>query len=191
MSKIDFSGIEKRLSAELEKHDIKEKIDKKIDDIVMGKEPGDGKVKCAEIAAQKFIDVMRNEIESHGASGGFRNGNLGSTAVAALSRLDHGSVFKTGPRRYAVEVYFTNNLHRDSLAPDEYDGINNIAALLNSGYSAGHTVYGIWMNHCPYSIPSLRVRDGAHFIENAKRDFMANYAAEYGVTSIDIGEEYT
>lgn len=144
----------------------------------------------ATAAAQEFISVMKNEIASHGAGGNYSNGNLGPTAVSALSKLDCDAAVKKAKNLYTIDVNFTGNLHRDSLAPDEYDGVDNIAALLNNGYSAGHTVYGIWMGHYPYNIASIKNRDGTHFIDNAVRTFMTNYATKFGVDSIEIDDIY-
>lgn len=142
------------------------------------------------LAAAKFIEVLRNEIRSLEATSGFADGKLGATAVEALSQLDHGTPYKVGKYKYEIPVWFENGLRRDSLCPDEYDGIDNIAALLNSGYDAGHVVYGIWLHHSPFNIPSLQHRSGAHFIENAIRDYMGNYASDYGVTNIEVDDIY-
>lgn len=143
------------------------------------------------VAAAKFIDVLKSEIESLGAGGGFSNGKLGGTAVSALTELEHGSPYKVGKNKYQIEVWFSNDLHRDSLAPDEYDGVDNIAALLNNGYNAGNTIYGIWLgHHNDQRIASLAQRDGAHFIESAIRNYMANYAREYGVVDIEVSDVY-
>lgn len=142
-------------------------------------------------AAKKFIEVLQNEIRSLEASSGFAEGNLGHTAVSALEKLEHGSPRKIGKNKYQIEVWFSGNLHRDSLAPDEYDGIDNIAALLNKGYTANQPVYGVWMGHSgSFNIASLPQRSGAQFIQNAVRNYMANYAKEYGVIDIKVDDIY-
>lgn len=140
-------------------------------------------------AAGKFIEVLQNEIQSN-AGTNFGAGNLGATAIEALSRLTHGEPYKVGENKYQIEVWFTGNLRRDSLNVDDYDDIDNIAALLNNGYSARNRTYGIWLNHSNYSIPSLQNRTGAQFIQNAIRNFMGNYATEYGVSDITCDEIY-
>lgn len=150
----------------------------------------------ASIAAAKFIEVLQNEINSNAIAeggGGLNGRGLGATAISALTKLDHGAPYKVGKNKYEIEVWFTDDLHRDSLAPDEYSGVDNIAALLNQGYSAAHRVYGIWLNHGyagSFRIPSLQEREGLHFIENAIRDYMANYSVDYGVTNISVDEIY-
>ena len=134
-------------------------------------------------AADKFIEVLRAEIQSH-AGTNFGAGNLGATAITALSQLSHGEPRKVGKNMYQIDISFTGNLSRDSLNVDDYDGIENIAALLNNGYSARNRTYGYWLNHSHYSIPSLQNRTGAQFIQGAIRNFMSGYAAECGVVDI-------
>ena len=148
------------------------------------------------MAADKFIEVLQNEIQSHAVAeggGGLNGRGLGATAVSALTKLQHGAPIKIGKNRYEIEVWFSDDLSRDSLAPDFYDGIDNIAALLNKGYSAANTVYGIWSGHGyggSFNIPSLREREGLHFIESAIRNYMANYALDYGVVDIKVDSIY-
>lgn len=141
-------------------------------------------------AADKFIDVLKAEIQSH-AGTNYSAGNLGRTAISALMNIQHGQPVEIGDNLYQIEVWFANDLHRDSLDVDWFpEGIDNIAALLNNGYAAGHTVYGVWMNHSPWNIPSLTMRDGTHFVDNAIKTYMANYAKEYGVVSVIADEIY-
>lgn len=141
-------------------------------------------------AAQKFIDVLKSEIQSHAGSN-YAGGELGKTAISALMNLQHGQPIEIGDNLYQIEVWFSGDLHRESLAPDEFpEGIYNIAALLNNGYSAGHTVYGVWLGHSPWNIPSLPMRDGTHFVDSAIKTYMANYAREYGVVSVTADEVY-
>lgn len=145
------------------------------------------------MAAAKFIEVLQNEIQSHAVSaggGGFSAGGLGSTAIEALIKLEHDQPVKVGRNRYQIGVWFTGDLSRESLVPGKYDGVENIAALLNTGYTAGHRVYGVWKGHGDERRASLTERDGAHFIENAIRDYMANYAKEYGVIDIEVDDVY-
>lgn len=148
------------------------------------------------LAAAKFIEVLCNEINSHAVAEGGRGlsgRGLGSTAISALTKLEHGSPYKVGKNRYQIQVWFSGDLSRDSLDPSYFDGVDNIAALLNKGYSAKHTIYGTWPGHGyadVFNIPSLREREGLHFIENAIRDYMANYASEYGVIDIEVDDIY-
>lgn len=141
------------------------------------------------MAAERFIEVMKQEIQSH-AGVSYAKGDLGSTAISALTNLEYDQPVNIGQNEYQIRVCFSGDLKRDSLVPDEFEGIDNIAALLNNGYSAGKTVYGIWNGHWPWSIPSLPMRDGTHFVDNAVMNFMTNYAGKYGVVNIEVDEIY-
>lgn len=168
-------------------------VQKRIDNYMLGADSVSSTAKAPRTpseAAAKFIEVLQNEIESHLASGNnYADGGLGETAVSALKQLKQSSTVRIGNQRYSVGIWF-QDMHRKSLAPDKYSGIDNLAALLNSGYDAGHTVYGIWNGHGDERIASLTKRGGAHFIEQAIKDFMANYADEYGVIAIEVDEAY-
>lgn len=128
-----------------------------------------------EMAAGKFIEVLQNEIAGS------------DIAISSAISLDHGAPQKVGTNRYQIDVWFTNNMHRDSLVPGKYGGVDNIVALFNNGYSAGNSVYGIWHGE---QIASLTERTGIHFIESAVRNYMANYASEYGVIDIAVDPAY-
>ena len=196
MSNIDMKSIMEKAVKATNTSKFQKQIEAKTDEFALtgnggGKANTVGGMPASPLlAAAKFIEVLRNEIRSLEATSGFADGKLGATAVEALSQLDHGTPYKVGKFKYEIPVWFENDLRRDSLCPDEYDGIDNIAALLNSGYDAGHVVYGIWLHHSPFNIPSLQHRSGAHFIENAIRDYMGNYASDYGVTNIEVDDIY-
>lgn len=196
MSMIDMKSILDKAKAYTKSAEFQKKIEAKIDEVVLtgGGKGLDGKaitIGGASMAAAKFIEVLQNEIRDLEASSGFAEGKLGHTAVSALEKLEHGSPRKIGKNKYQIEVWFSENLHRDSLAPDEYDGIDNIAALLNKGYTANQPVYGVWMGHSGnFNIASLSQRSGAQFIQNAVRNYMANYASEYGVIDITVDDIY-
>lgn len=196
MSTINMKSILDKAKACTASAKFQRQIEAKTDEIVL---TGGGKglagkaitIGGASMAAAKFIEVLQNAIRDLEASSGFAEGKLGHTAVSALEKLEHGSPRKIGKNKYQIEVWFSGNLHRDSLAPDEYDGIDNIAALLNKGYTANQPVYGVWMGHSgSFNIASLPQRSGAQFIQNAVRNYMANYANEYGVLDIKIDDIY-
>lgn len=193
MAQINMSSILAKAKNCMNSAQFQNKIEQKTDAAIMtGRAISTGAehsiiIGGASMAAAKFIEVLQNEIRSLGAGGGYANGKLGGTAVDALTHLEHGSVQKIGKNKYLIEVWFADDLHRDSLAPNEYDGVENIAALLNNGYSAGNTVYGIWHGN---QTASLTQRDGAHFIESAVHNYMANYASEYGVINIEVADIY-
>lgn len=209
MANINMSSIMYKLKKYTESDEFKKRITAKTDEIILhgGGSSGSGSsltITGASGAAGKFIEVLQEEIRSLEATSGFADGKLGSTAVSALEKLEHGTPVKVGENQYQIEVWFGDSgadsdkyLQRDSLAPDEFDGINNIAALLNNGYKdhgkmmTNNPVYGVWMGHSgSFNIPALRQRSGAYFIQNAIRNYMENYAAEYGVIDIKVDDIY-
>lgn len=195
MSTINMKSILDKAKACTATAKFQKRIEEKTDEVIMtGGGALSGKaitIGGASAAAGKFIEVLQNEIRSLEASSGFAEGRLGHTAVSALEKLDNGSPYKIGKNKYQIEVWFSDDLHRDSLAPDEYDGVDNLAALLNKGYTANQPVYGVWMGHSGnFNIASLPQRSGAQFIQNAVRNYMANYAKEYGVIDIKVDDIY-
>lgn len=175
---------------------FKKKVNKKVDDMIfsgniMPASAGSRHITifAPSLAAEKFIEVLQSEI-IRCAGESAEDGELGASAIAALIQLDHDEPIKVGTNRYQIGVSFTEDLSRDSLYPGKYDGIENIAALLNAGYSAFDRVYGKWDGHGNDRIASLQHRSGAHFIENAIRNYMLSYAKTYGVIDIEIDDVY-
>lgn len=191
---INWSSIERKAKQYLQTPEGKRKIQQYTDSIVLGKASSGSSVKHfkpPEDAAKKFIEILQRTISNLlSTDGGYSEGKLGTTAVNALTKLAHSAVTKIGENTYTIEVNFTEDLSRQSLVPSEYDDIRNIAALLNHGYSAGHTVVGIWRGQGDEPIHSLAQRSGAYFIEEAKRIFMQEYAPKYGVIDIKVSDVY-
>jgi len=86
-----------------------------------------------------------------------------------------------------IDISFAQDLHRPSLFPESYAGVDNIVDLLNHGYSASGTVYGVWRGE---RIRSLRTRPGMEFIEQTLDQFMSMYAKDYHVTGIVVNDTY-
>lgn len=203
MAEINWDSIMSKAMGYMETPEMKTKVREFTDSILLGKIRVSGKgamkaPKTVEDAAAKFIEVLYNELNSHiGAD--YVNGEFSALARDALSDLDYGKPYRVGDEYY-IGVYFNTDLHRKSLEPTKYGGIDNIAALLNSGYLARNYVYGVWTDHMgdrstdvhgrTKKIPSLRERAGTHFVEQAIADFMGNYATEYNVLSITPSEDY-
>jgi hypothetical protein len=194
MPTINWDAIEQKAKQYLQTPEGKKKVQQYTDSIVLGKAtPGTTAkhFRPPEDAADKFIEILQGTISNLlSTGGGYSDGKLGATAVDALTKLAHSAVTKVGENLYTIEVNFTEDLSRQSLAPDRYDDIKNVAALLNHGYSAGHTVVGIWHGHGDEPIHSLAQRSGAYFIEEAKRIFMQEYAPEYGVVDVKVNDIY-
>lgn len=124
--------------------------------------------------------------------------NINSIACTKAYRQPDGS--------YRVDLYFTDDLSRDSLYSDGYDGVTNIIALFNNGYLASDNVYGFWDNHTYTGewntlrtnpgdgfayVRSKISRPALQFMQQAVNDFNSTIGASVGATALlaDIYKE--
>lgn len=186
-----MESIEKKAKKAMKSRALKERVDEAAEKII-GAPKGGAVVSGKRQAAEKFIEVLQQEIINCSAGGGnsIENGGLGVTAVSSLLGLSYGAPVKISATKYKIPIWFTEDLRRDSLDPSTYGGVENIAALLNSGYSASHVVYGVWPGHGEDVRASLPNRDGAHFIEAAIHRYKTEYADKYGVIDIEVDDIY-
>lgn len=129
-----------------------------------------------EEAAQKFLEVLQSSIRSSGLSAGVIDAVSNWKAPGSSTRLGDG--------HYAISVNFAGEEFRFSLDMQKYGGISNIVSLYDSGAKNGGTmrpVHGEWHGKETWS---RTVIPGAHFIDSAINEFMANYASKYNVTGI-------
>lgn len=147
-------------------------------------------------AAVKFIEILKKTADGC---------DLPESVMAHINGLHSGSILKT-KNGYEVPLYFSGDLHRDSLENDrrEYGGIDNIVALFNNGQHAQNYVYGRWYGHSLTSgdgvlrsgsqgdfawVKSKKEREGLRFIQRAITDFNAKYGSYYNVTVV-AGSDY-
>jgi len=200
---INWNSIFGKAKACMESDTKQREISQYIVRVVLGQEKlasggsGSGSAHPIEDAGKQFISVMQSEIQSLAVpekSEDFIYGNLGPTAVSALTNLEISDISARDDGTFVVSIRFADNLRRQSLVPERYpDGVSNIAALLNHGYgypNGLHAVRGVWKGHGNDPIYSLIYREGAHFIENSINVFMRDYAKEYGVLRIEPSDEY-
>lgn len=162
---------------------VQKRLEQKVDTIILK----GGSSFDPIAAAKRFMDILQAEIQSH-AGMSAADGDLGATAIASLTQLEHGAPIKVGKNMYQISVSFSDNLHRESLYSSGWpEGVENIAALLNTGYDASKRVYGIWNGK---KTTSVQNRIGARFIEGAIRTFMADEAKTYGVVDIKPDDVY-
>lgn len=105
--------------------------------------------------------------------------------IAQLQKLKP----KVIQRKAVVDVYFGGNLHRDSLMPERYGGVNNIVALLNNGYPENENIGKVWGTWHSMRIHGLTERTGLHFIQEAVDGFNREYGTQYNVTAV-AGDDY-
>lgn len=175
---------------------MKERIEKYHADGVGKTATGDKVATETEMwdAASKLIGVLRSTARSY---------SLPASVLKHFDSLECSEIYTMPDGSSVIYVYFGDDLHRDSLYSDGYDGIKNIVALLNNGYHAKNYVYGSWDGHSPSGesvldgrsistsayIRSRKDREGLHFIEQSIQDFNGNYGSTYNVTAV-AGDDY-
>lgn len=138
-------------------------------------------------AASRFVRSIKQEITYDiNNSTDARNGGVGEAGKGLLRTLiSNDTIDYEDPYRvnnlYYIHIFFGDDLHRDSLYPEKYSGIDNIAALLNAGYTARKSVSGLWHGR---RIRSLAHRRGLHFADRAINDFIGNYGARFGIVDV-------
>lgn len=140
------------------------------------KNGGGGGAKSPDYYAEEFIKILRAEISLDG----FEYGNY-------LHWIDLGYNDATG--KYEIHVNFNHEeLDRESLWKQGYPGgVDNIAALMNQGYSAKDYVYGEWPTGSGNRIRSKKSRQGAHFMQAAVEHFNTQYGP-YAIA--ELSDEY-
>lgn len=87
-----------------------------------------------------------------------------------------------------ISISMLDDPSRDSVQPQTYEGVYNIVALFNSGYTAKASVHGYWET-ADKDIWTLKHRDGLHFMQSAIERFNKVYGSEYNVT-VFLSSEY-
>lgn len=139
---------------------------------------GDDVKKAIEVAEYNLRIAFHVAINNDG----FNNG-----AKAAIGDITFGEPEEDTEieGRYIVYGNIDKN-SRDSLVPKQYpDGAEDMAALMNNGYTAGNRVFGVWHDK---KIGSLIHRDGHHFVQQAIDDFNNGYGSEVAATAELINE---
>lgn len=177
MAGINWSSILGKAQAHINKPETQKEIRKKMDAVMLGIAPNPGGCHTPEEAADKFIEVLGKTIDSSG---------LSPEAVEAVKHLNYTKPYKLNDGTYLVTVYFDVDMSRPSLSA-KYDGINDIAELLNDGVD--HTMNRVWGEWHGRHIGSRTTIPGAHFMEQAIIDFMGNYASEYNVIDLKLNRD--
>lgn len=147
-------------------------------------------------AADKMMSVLRRDAMDAG---------LPESVMKHFDSMAYGTPIPLSDGTYMLAIYFTDDLHRDSLENDytDYEGVDNIIALFNNGAHAENYTYGWWDGHSPTGeavgkampfnnfawVRSKKDREGLHFIQQAVADFNGNYGSMYNVTA-SAGDEY-
>lgn len=138
------------------------------------------------IAADSLIEMIYDAASKRAVPSSVLN-HIGSLKYLGPYEVGNKSTDKV---YYKIEFYFEDDLSRPSLYKEKYDGIDNIVALINNGYSARDYVYGIWSGHENLGRIRSRIeRDGSHFIQIAINDFNRLLGAFYKAEATE-GAEY-
>lgn len=146
-------------------------------------------VEKVEDAGYKFAEVLNDEIAGR-ASMALTFGGLTQQAINELNDVEVGEPYHSakGKNIWDIDINFFGDLTRDSLYPEKYpDGVDNIIALLNNGYFAHDSVYGLWRGK---QTKSLAKRLGSQFIQSAVNIFRTTYASQYNVVDIWVNPAY-
>ena len=200
--RINSAGIMAKLIAYTKTEAFKTKFRKYRDGIIkggynggigsgIGKIDGSGGVILSQDGmmdvAYKMIDTLRST-----ASDSYYS--IPRSVMRHIDNMEVTRPVKISDDEYSVGVYFDDDLSRKSLLKRDGsrtgEGIDNIVALLNVGYHASDSVYGIWEGHGPVPIDSLEFRSSTWFMQAAVEDFNGNYGSEYNVLA-KLSDEYT
>ncbi len=150
------------------------KINEALKNYVIGVGVLPGGLHTPEEAANKFIEVLGKTIDSSG---------LSAEAIESVKHWDYGRAQQIYGNIYEVIVYEAADMSRPTMS--KKDGpIKDIVELLN--YGVDHQMKRVWGTWQGKHIGSRTVIPGAHFLEQAKNDFLGNYGTEYGVIDIQI-----
>lgn len=161
---------------------MKECIDKYVEKGVRKTAAGDRVITETDMwtAATKLIKVLQDTARSH---------SLPSSVMEHFDKLECSKIYEMPDGSSVIYVYFGDDLHRDSLMPQKYGGVDNIVALINNGYDEHPNMEKVWGEWHDVRIHALSKRTGLHFIQQAIQDFNGNYGADYNVTAV-AGDDY-
>lgn len=91
--------------------------------------------KDMHMAAAKMIQVLRSTAQSYAAAG---------IGYEPLRFFGHIIYYRDAGWLVHYLHLFWRDLHRDSLAPKDYSGIDNVVALINNGYGEHPSMAKVW-----------------------------------------------
>ena len=178
MATINSSSIRRKAEARIKTPEMQREIQSKVRGMMLGTSNRNVSIHTPKDAANKFMIVLRDSIESSG---------LSQNAIDAISDLRHTEPFELSDGRFGIYVYFAGDTSRPSLNEDLYGEIHSLVALFNNGVDHRmHAVRGEWHGKETWS---RTVIPGTYFIQQAVQDFKGNYATEYNVIEIKVDHE--
>lgn len=205
---INMGSIMRRVNAYAKSDDGKKKQQECIDDLIKSR-------KTTTASGQQLLSLhMMEQAARELANEIIRTASkyeLPDSVMKNIRSLSSTKPYLVSDGQYRVDLFFTDDLSRESLYDDGYDGVVNIIALFNNGYVAKDYVYGFWDGHEPdgrgkhdpfrsdYAngdfvyIRSLDARPELRLMQEAVSDFKAKFGKKYNCTIKldDIYEEET
>ncbi len=153
-----------------------------------------------EEAAVKLANSIRMAAASY---------DLPESVMKDIKSLTATKPYQLSDGSWRIDLFFTNDLGRESLYDKKYDGVVNIIALFNNGYLASNTVYGVWKSHMKGILKTSEnrkedlynretgltrsriARPALLFMQEAVNDFNNTVGKSIGATAVldDIYEE--
>ena len=109
-------------------------------------------------------------------------GHISSYAFDALGLWEVLDKVTYDGENIIVKIQHNGPLDRPSVAPERYDGVNNIVVLLDSGYTAKRAIRGFWHGREILTRPTF---SGYHYIQDAVEKFLSDYGEHYNVLRVD------
>ncbi len=190
MASLDLNSVRKKIQKWEHSTNGQEKIQKRVNYYILNnveKTQAGSKVltrrKIIE-SADKLVELVRKSAQSS---------NLPASVAAHFDSLKRSRVKLQHDGSFSVEINFTDDLTRESLQPEKYDGVRNIIAIFNNGYPSDRGrseaisyVTGYW--HGKETV-ALAFRPGLYFLQDAVNDFNLNYGMPLGMYA-ELGAVY-
>lgn len=196
--KLNFDAIQKAADAAIKTDEAKSEAKKAFRNYINGSASGErlvgeGSGKAIPTKAEMrtiandFVKILTNEA-----------GEVpGSIAAILQSTMMIGPI-EQSDNIFVYEIVIPRDLHRESLWPEQYDGVDNIIALFDEGYTASNYVYGQKYGPREYTsdeivhgrkrmagrenrIRSRISREPLNFMNNAAEAFNSKYSSIYNV----------
>ena len=136
---------------------------------------------AGELFVETFLDTVRST-PGVGAIQGLLTDISAGTPVPTETVNTPNSI----TQYFDIPISFGDgDVHRNSLQPWRYGGVDNIISLFERGYHAHASIKGIWEGHGDTPIWSLTDREPAMFGINSRIAFVGKYGDKYKMTSID------
>lgn len=182
MSSLNMGSVMGKIQGYASSSKGKAAMQKRADDIIR-KGLHSGKIKNeAELFAAMQSDANRMIAELRGVAASY---GLPESVMAHFDSLTASAPRKTATG-YAIDISFADGLGRPSLYPEGYpEGVRNIVALFNNGYTAKYHVEGEWRGQI---FKSKLSRQGLHFMNAAVESFTPSAGSDFSVDVVLSGE---